>query len=467
MRDRFPLLLAAGLLLLGFLGATLMRGAARGEFADRLSTYRSEEHGARALFLLAEESGLAVARHKADLRIIDEGSTIVLLGINSSLRIDQDDVIDPAAFSADDEAADAGAADAGTADAGTTSDGGVASSGTPHTAGEPDEAVEEGLVELANRLRALEVDPEEREELLEHVKAGHTLIYAPWHRREDPLLAAVGIWPHPPAAQPKLRTLVPAQPAPHTLGAQRVEAEVRSFLDLGEEAIPLLLDELTGEAVAAVTPYGRGQVVVLGAPELAMNRALVRADNAQLWLSLLRAAGGEGPILFDEFHHGFRGDRSIAEFAARYGLHLAIGQLILGLCLWALSLRRFGRPRAPAQEDRVGSAEALSATSRLYREGRHHAFAAGLIAAGLTQELAAVAGRPPHATLAEVGAGLRSRGRADLAAALVEVDGLARTARSDEDVEQTARVASRARALLARRRAAQEREIESGPPTSR
>ena len=47
MRDRFPLLLVTGLLLLGILGTTLIRGATRGEFADRLSTYRSEEHGAR------------------------------------------------------------------------------------------------------------------------------------------------------------------------------------------------------------------------------------------------------------------------------------------------------------------------------------------------------------------------------------------------------------------------------------
>ena len=47
MRDRFPLLLISGLLLLGAFGSFVMQGAKRGAFADRLSTYRSEPSGAQ------------------------------------------------------------------------------------------------------------------------------------------------------------------------------------------------------------------------------------------------------------------------------------------------------------------------------------------------------------------------------------------------------------------------------------
>ena len=110
--------------------------------------------------------------------------------------------------------------------------------------------------------------------------------------------------------------------------------------------MPLLEDAPLHMTVAAVVPHGAGRVLVVGAPELAMNQALGRADNAQFWLSALRALG-PGPYAFDEHHHGFHQERSVVDFARRYGLHFAVGQLLLGLCLGALALRRFGRPRPP------------------------------------------------------------------------------------------------------------------------
>ena len=80
MRDRFPLLLAGGVLLLGTLAWFLMQGAARGGFADRLSTFRSEPDGARALYLLAQESGLNVTRQQQDLTLIAPKRNLVMLG---------------------------------------------------------------------------------------------------------------------------------------------------------------------------------------------------------------------------------------------------------------------------------------------------------------------------------------------------------------------------------------------------
>src|SRR5690348_17944604 len=52
---RFPLAVLAGLVLLAFAISFVVKGAARGRFADVLSTYRAEPDGARALFLLAQE----------------------------------------------------------------------------------------------------------------------------------------------------------------------------------------------------------------------------------------------------------------------------------------------------------------------------------------------------------------------------------------------------------------------------
>src|SRR5581483_11892322 len=73
-----------GLLLLGVLGTFMLKGAARGSFADRLSTYRSEPDGARALFLLSEQWHLPVSRLQESLETIDPKQNLVLLGVDMS-----------------------------------------------------------------------------------------------------------------------------------------------------------------------------------------------------------------------------------------------------------------------------------------------------------------------------------------------------------------------------------------------
>ncbi|MFZ5471092.1 MAG: DUF4350 domain-containing protein [Myxococcota bacterium] len=417
MRDRFPLLVVGGLALLAFVGSFLFRGAARGAFADRLSTYRSERDGARGLYLLAEESGLPVHRLQRDMEVIEDEVNLVLLAV------DPDDD-----FGFLKERKNAKEEEKGNR--------------------APEDVDEEKHHQGMNVLKARGLTEREREELLGHVKEGHTLVYAPWDAEEDELLDALDVRLSPAQKELGLRTLVPMQPTPYTLGVERLEAHVRAHLDLPAEAAPLLMDDPLGEVVAALVPYGQGKVLVLSAPELASNAALARADNAQFWLSTLGTLAQEGAIAFDEFHHGFTSDRSIADFAARYGLQYSIAQLLLGLILWAGALRRFGRPRAAAEDERVGSTDALYAASRLYREGKHHAYAAMLVARGLTQELAFHAGLPARADAAEVNSALASRGRQNLSAALAEVTQLAHLATSEGAVLKVAQKAALARSLL-------------------
>ncbi|MBI3185193.1 MAG: hypothetical protein HYZ28_23905 [Myxococcales bacterium] len=423
MRDRFPLLVIGGLVLLGVLGSYLFRGAARGSFADTLSTYRSEKDGARALYLLGDESGVPVQRLQRNLDLIAEGTNLVLLAVGFSDRVEEDIELElPLVLSSD-----AGVDEEELAD---------------HHRG-------------WNRFRASLASKEEREKLLEHVKKGATLVYLPWGSRPCPLLGALEVKLSAADRAVGMRTLVPAQPSPYTLGVERTETAVQSFLALPDDGVPLLLDDTLGGVVAALVPYGQGRVVVIGAPELAMNEALPRADNAQLWLSLMRAASATGPLAFDEFHHGFTSDRSVAEFAARYGLHFAAAQLLLGLSLWAASLRRFGRPRTPPQDIRLGGTDALFAASRIYREGRHYSYAASLLARGASQDLAPGAGIPPRTEPAEVAAALSARGRADLARALTEVIHLSHATTSEAQLRELARKAASARLLIkpGRRRA--------------
>ncbi|HEX5748425.1 MAG TPA: DUF4350 domain-containing protein [Archangium sp.] len=421
MRDRFPLLVVGGLLITAVLGTWLVRGAARGGFADTLSTWRAQPDGARGLFLLVQESGLPAVRRTADLRIIQKGTgTPVLLAVEVDGAREEDP--DQTALAADKK------------------DG-----------LEDEEVPRHGF----NRLHVPELSDKETEKLLEHVKTGSTLVYVPWGSKENPLLDALGVKLTKADTSLPMRTLVPPLSSPYTLGVERVEAKVQAYLQLPEKgAVPLLRDEPLNMTVAAVVPYGAGKVLVVGAPELAMNQALARADNAQFWLSALRALG-PGPYEFDEHHHGFTNERSVVDFARRYGLHFAVAQLLLGLCLWAVALKRFGRPRAPPESTRVGATDALFAMSRLYREGRHHGFAASLITKGLTQELALHAGMPAHAPATSVAEGLAARGREDLANGLRAVVRNAETVSGEGDLKQ---LASRAAVL-------RQRIHPSGPPS--
>lgn len=425
MRDRFPLLMIGLLVLLGAFTTFLMRGARRGSFADKLSTYRSEPDGARALYLLAEEHRLPVHRAQQNLEVLGEQKNLALLAVEFSEKTGKQSSHASWINSL---------ADGGTDDEDEAKD----------VDADDDDRLHSG----SNVMRAQPVDSNEREKLLEHVKAGHTLIYVPWGHGTNPLLKAldVALWKADKALD--LRTLVPGQPTPYTVGVERVEVKVQAYLGLPPGAVPLLIDEKLGEAVAAVVPYGQGEVIVIGAPDLAMNRSLGRTDNAQFWISLLASVARTGPIGFDEFHHGFTSERSIANFAERYGLHFAVIQLILGVCLWAAALRRFGRPRPLKEDARVGSTDALFATSRLYREGRHYGHAAGSILKELCAEYAVVAALPARTDPAELAAALKLKGRADLATALTDVRRATQVVSSEADVQEVARLAAAARRLL-------------------
>jgi hypothetical protein len=383
VRDRFPLLVVGALVLSAVLGGMLVRGAARGSFADILSTWRSAPDGARALYLLAEESGMRVLRRGEDLTLLEGAGSLVLLAVQAEEAWEEDP----------EQTALASERDADTED---------------------EQVPRQGL----DKLRVPSLSEDEVKALLKHVEAGHSLVYVPWGSREDELLKALQVKLLKAETSLPMRTLVPALSSPFTLGVERVEAKVQAWVESSSDnVLPLLEDMHLGLVAAALVPYGDGRVVVVGAPELAMNQALARADNAQFWLSTL-AALGSGPYEFDEYHHGFTNERSVVDFARRYGLQFGVAQLLLGLALWAVSLRRFGRPRPPPQSARVGATDALFAMSRLYREGRHHAFAAGLVLRGLAQELALHAGLPAHAAPEAVAEALQSRGREDLARGL-------------------------------------------------
>jgi hypothetical protein len=415
VRDRFPLLLVGFVALVGVLGWFLLQGARRAGFADELSSFKSEPDGARALYLLVSESGLPVVRHQQDLTIIPKDRNLVLLGTRF---LDEED-LGRLAFDG--------------------SDGGVA----------VDPAEEEEFNRRGvNALRSPRINEDEREKLLAHVRDGATLLYVPGNALETKLFDELGVVLEPVDASLGVRTLVPAQPSRYVQGVQRVVTKVKAFLELPPGSVALLVDDTFDKPVAAAVPYGQGRVILVAAPELAMNKNLAVADNARFWHAVVATMGDEAQVAFDEYHHGFTGERSMGEFAARYGLHYAVAQLLLGVMLWALALKRFGRPRPPDEELRVGSTDALFATSRLYREGKHHAHAASSIVKHVASEFASRAGVSGRSTTAEIGAALELRGRKDLANALLDLARTAAATSTEADVERVASLAAIARKTL-------------------
>lgn len=410
MKDRFPLLLVSLLIFLGLAGAALVRGARRGEFADALSTYRSQPDGARGLYLFLEASGVPVERQQHDATVVSRSSTLVLLGP----RFDT---------SAEHHAADGGV-----------------------------ELSEDERRDLAeNGLAALQVphlSHEEQVALLTAVEAGRTLVYVPRAQAADPLLAALDVEFTPAEAPDELHTLVPPQPARLTLGVEQVQVRLTSTLLPPREAIVLLEDELGG-VVAAQVPHGQGRVVVLGAPELAMNRALGRSDVAALWLALGQELTRAGhPLAFDEYHHGFTQERSVGEFARRYGLQYALAQALLAALVWAWGVRRFGRPRLPQEERRIGSTDALLASARLYQEGGHVRHAGAVIVKQLCAELGPRAGVSSGAPLETLAAGLEAHDHAPWAAQLRALGQRLPALAHERDLLHLAQAAARLRQQL-------------------
>ena len=392
MRDRFPLLVLALIVFALAGGWLLQQSASRGRFAAPLSTYRSAPDGSRALLLLAAEAGLSVRRRHLDLAQIEpEVKGIALLGIRELAEAELEKL---QAF--------------------------VAAGG--------------------NLLIAAAAEPEKKGFRLDDV-----------FKASRPLLDAFQVELTPCDSPEIERELLPAVASALTRGVEQVDARVAGYLGRkgGEPFLPLIVDpHHENDPVAIVFPHGGGRVVVLASPDLASNRVLARADNAQLWLSLLGAMAGSGVVELDEHHHGFTGQRSISEYARRYGMHWALLQLLLAVWLWVASHRRFGAPREVAGEGRVASADYLLAMARIYRIGGHRAHAARLLVDGLARFLAGKAGLSPHAGVRMISARLAGRGRRDLARALSGVaEGAESAAQSDNALLAFAQRCASARKL--------------------
>ena len=120
--------------------------------------------------------------------------------------------------------------------------------------------------------------------------------------------------------------------------------------------------EVIGDESGAVVGYARlgaGGLAVLASAWPLSNEGIGRADNFRL---VLNAIGTRGPVLFDEYHHGYRDQ--LAWGLLPLPLKLALSQLAIGLLVAAYARgRRLGPvvPLEPSSRQRTEFLQTMTA----------------------------------------------------------------------------------------------------------
>jgi len=126
--------------------------------------------------------------------------------------------------------------------------------------------------------------------------------------------------------------------------------------------------EVGGRPLVSVHRLGRGEVWLVHRPEFLTNRLLDEADNGLVLCRLAEAtlAGRAGPILFDEFFHGYRDRPGVTELLLTPPTLWVTVQalLLLAVVLWR-NVPRFGAVRPLPAGSRRSREEFLDALAFL------------------------------------------------------------------------------------------------------
>lgn len=135
------------------------------------------------------------------------------------------------------------------------------------------------------------------------------------------------------------------------------------FTVAGEKGCMVLARDMGGHVVAWSMNVGKGRLVVLGSPDVALNHAVDQGGN----LPFLLASIGSGPVVLDEWSHGIGHATTVMELIREAGLVPVVLQLLflLGLYIWSVSGQ--ARPECASLERIRSSAEQIRTLGYLYR----------------------------------------------------------------------------------------------------
>src|SRR5204862_5515509 len=133
--------------------------------------------------------------------------------------------------------------------------------------------------------------------------------------------------------------------------------------------VPLALRD-DAEVVAGAGVLAGGRVVRILGP-LCANDQLLAGDNLELALRLVADLRRGGPVVFDEYHHGYGGFSPLGRGLDGRALAFAAVQGVAAACLYAAARgRRFGPPRVVPDPPRRSSLEFVRSMAALYRRAR-------------------------------------------------------------------------------------------------
>jgi hypothetical protein len=178
-----------------------------------------------------------------------------------------------------------------------------------------------------------------------------------------------------------------------------------------EEPVRTLLQSDNGYTTAAEIDFGDGVIVLVLGPLLANDR-LLEGDTLDLALWLVDDLRGEGPIWFDEYHHGHGGLLATLGSLNRAALGWAALQAALASLIYALTRGiRFGPPRTVPDPPRRSNLEFVHSMASMYRRASAGRYALGMILTRLRRETGWLTGSPDSATAEELAAALSKRYR--------------------------------------------------------
>lgn len=236
-----------------------------------------------------------------------------------------------------------------------------------------DELPESGTIVVA-AVDPLERPPSayEKRQLADWVDRGNRLVLAgPF---ADEVMAGVGSSPR----GGRQTTLAPLLPGIYAQGVREVIVdEGRVLLDSPQWATHL--KDTDGQFLASRI-VGRGEVVRVASVFPLGNAGIGKADNARL-ATLLVAI--EGPVYFDEYHHGFvRGGGIWDRLGAGGRSALLLSFAAVAVLLWSAA-RRTGRPIDAMPERTVRTGAYIGSLAELYRRAGARPEALESLAGGL------------------------------------------------------------------------------------
>ena len=176
--------------------------------------------------------------------------------------------------------------------------------------------------------------------------------------------------------------------------------------------------DVKDDSVLVERRIGKGRVFVFSCPEVLQNSNLTKADNLRFFLNIVRAAGPDNKVLFDEHHHDYTGTEWRGTwgfirllFVTPYGLFALL--TTLGLVFWLLNRDSTAvRPERPYVEA-PSSLDHIQAVANLHKRLNAGPYAARRVLDALRRDLAERLGAPPDTPTERLFDMLRQR-RADI-----------------------------------------------------